>query len=460
MQCCSSMKYLRRLGSGIVGLMAIVVPGTGAALAQTTWHFVCAAGESKSGRAALSTTTIYDEARPGSDVVPAYGFDLGTAPENVAAGSCSSHKPFFFSVAAHDGNYRVTLVLGGPVASVNTVKAESRRLFVDQMAVPAGRSRRIVFNVNVRSPEIVGEGRLANEASPAVQVRLKPREIGVLDWDHKLSLEFNGDHPSVRSIAIEAVANVPTLYIAGDSTVVDQTKEPWAAWGQMMPVFFGPRLSIADEAESGETIRSFVSERRLAKIMSTIKPGDYLMVQFGHNDQKPGKGYVPAETDFKTYLLQYIREARAHGATPILVTPMNRRDFDASGKIMQTLGEYPQAMRDVARQENVALIDLNALSKTLFDAMGVQGTLHAFVHYPANTFPDQPEALADNTHFNAYGANELARTIVQSMRDQKLPLARYLRRSIPHFDPTHPDPFSTWTLPASPTYSEEKPYER
>ena len=168
--------------------------------------------------------------------------------------------------------------------------------------------------------------------------------------------------------------------------------------------------------------------------MSTIKPGDYLMMQFGHNDQKPGKGYVPAATDFKTYLLQYIREARGHGATPILVTPMNRRNFDANGKIVQTLGEYPQAMRDVAQQENVSLIDLNALSKSLFEAMGPDGTLHAFVHYPANTFPDQPEALKDNTHFNAYGAYELGASIVQCSAIRSYPwrsiCARRSRTSI------------------------------
>ncbi|MGA7159317.1 MAG: rhamnogalacturonan acetylesterase [Acidobacteriaceae bacterium] len=409
---------------------------------------------------ALTDKTIYGGATPMADAIPAFGFDLNTRPQRITAASCNSSAPFFFSMAAPDGNYRVTLVLGGPGASVNTVKAESRRVLIDQMTVPAGDSRRITFVVNVRTPQIVRADGMAETDGAPVEVRLKPREIGALDWDHKLTLEFNGKNPSVRSITIQAVHNVPTLYIAGDSTVVDQTKEPWAAWGQLLPLFFGPKISIADEAESGETIRSFEDEHRLAKIMSTIRPGDYLMIQFGHNDQKPGRGYVPAATDFKNYLRQYIDEARAHGATPILVTPMNRRDFDASGKIVQTLGDYPEAMREVAGEEHVALIDLNALSKTLFEAMGVEGTLHAFVHYPANTFPDQPEALADNTHFTAYGAYELARAIVQSIENQKLPLPKYLRRPVGHFDPARPDPFSEWTLPSSPSFSADTPYER
>ena len=440
-------------------LCAAICSLSTAGRAQTAWHFACPATKHTSGTIVLSGASLYRQPAPSHTGEPSYGFDLNTSPASFDAGSCSSAKPFFFSIGARDGNYRVTLVLGGPASSIETVRAESRRLFVDQLPVKARGSRRVVFNVNVRTPDIISTGGAATDGT-SVQVHLKPREIGALDWDHKLTLEFNGDNPSVRSISIEPVDDIPTLYIAGDSTVVDQTMEPWAAWGQMLPSFFGPKIAIANEAESGETIRSFVSEHRLQKIMSTMRAGDYLMIQFGHNDQKPGKEYVPAATDFTTYLLQYIAETRAHQSTPILVTPMNRRNFDVDGKIVQTLGEYPEAMRQVAKQKRLALIDLNAFSKTLFEALGPEGTLHAFVHYPANTFPDQPVALADNTHFTSYGAYELARVIVQSMKDQNLPLARYLRPGIAHFDPAHPDPFSKWTLPPSPSYSTETPYER
>jgi lysophospholipase L1-like esterase len=443
-----------------IALLAVSLFGICAPVAaQTGWHFGCGLTKPNPKRIALSALSLYSAEGSGRATDPKYGFDLNTVPSNFASGSCSSTKPFFFSIAAGDGNYRVTLDLGGADSSVTTVRAESRRLLVDRLSIKAGGSHQVVFNVNVRSADILPSvDTLAD--NPIVRVQLKPREIGALDWDHKLTLEFNGDHPSVRSISIQPAEHVPTIYIAGDSTVVDQTMEPWAAWGQMLPAFFGPRISIANEAESGETIRSFVTEHRLAKIMSTIRAGDYLMIQFGHNDQKPGKGYVPAATDFTNYLLQYIADARSHGATPILVTPVNRRNFDADGKIVQTLGDYPEAMREVAEQQKVSLIDLNALSKTLFEAMGEEGTLHAFVHYKANTFPDQPTELADNTHFNSYGAYELARVIVQSIRDQKLLLARYLRLPIAPFDPAQPDPFSNWTLPPSPTYSMDTPYAR
>jgi lysophospholipase L1-like esterase len=427
-----------------------------AAAAQGPWKFQCAPSVHP-GERSLTAATTYT--KPTTTDPDGYGFDLSTAPTAFGKDFCGADRPFFFSVAVPDGNYEVTLILGGKLASVATVRAESRRLFVDQLHIPANGSKQVVFNVNVRTATIYPAPDEPTPTTGFSEVRLKPREIGALDWDEKLTLEFNGDHPAVRSIFIRPIT-VPTVYLAGDSTVVDQDKEPWAAWGQMLPAFFDSGVSIANEAESGETIKSFVGEHRYAKIMSTIKPGDYLFIQFAHNDQKPGSGYVPAMTDYKTYLLRYISDARSHGATPVLVTSMNRRNFDAAGKIVQTLGDYPQAMREVAADQKVALIDLNALSKTLFEALGPEGTLHAFVHYPANTFPDQPEELKDETHFNSYGAYELTRAIVQNIRDQHLPLEKFLRPNIPAFDPAHPEPFANWKLPPSPSVSAATPYGR
>lgn len=450
---CFANTPLRTLALLLALLLALAAPAV--CDGQTSWRFQCAS--TPRGGDILSAGTLYTKPTPPE--TSAFGFDLSTLPTRFAKDSCTGDKPFFFSVALPDGNYEVTLTLGGKAASTTTVRAEARRLFVDQLHLAAGASKQIVFNVNVRTKTIYPAPDEPTPTTGLPEVRLKPREIDALDWDEKLTLEFNGDHPSVRSISIRP-ATVPTIYLAGDSTVVDQDKEPWAAWGQMLPVFFDSSVAIANNAESGETIKSFVGERRYAKIMSTIKPGDFLMIQFAHNDQKPGAGYVPAATDYKKYLLQYIADARSHGATPILVTSMNRRNFDAGGKIVQTLGDYPQAMREVAADQKVALIDLNALSKTLFEALGPEGTLHAFVHYPANTFPDQPTELKDETHFNSYGAYELARAIVQSIREQHLPLEQFLRPNIPLFDPAHPEPFTAWKLPPCPFVSTTTPYGR
>lgn len=311
-------------------------------------------------------------------------------------------------------------------------------MMLEKVVVKANASVSRVFDANVRVPEIAGNA--------THRVKLKPREVGNLDWDSKLTLEFNGDNPSFRSLTIEPI-HEPTIYLAGDSTVVDQDVEPWAAWGQMLPRFFRPGVVIANHAESGETIRSFEGEQRLAKIMSLIKPGDYLFIQFGHNDQKPNAVSVD---DYKKLLAEYIAQARAKGATPVLVTSMNRRTFDADGKITNSLAGYPDAVREVAAVQHVALIDLNGMSKVLFEAMGPEGTLKAFMHYPANAFPNQTEPISDDTHFNSYGAFELARCVVQGIREAKLAIRKFLTKDISGFNPSMPDPPADFNLPATP----------
>ena len=128
---------------------------------------------------------------------------------------------------------------------------------------------------------------------------------------------------------------------------------------------------------------------------------------------------------------------------------LNRRRFDATGKIVNTLGDYPEAVRQDAIEEKVPLLDLNAMSKILFDTLGPDGTLKAFVHYPAGTFPGQVAALRDDTHFNAYGAYELAKCVVEGIRANIPALAPLLRHDTPRFAPAQPDPVSTWSLPPS-----------
>jgi lysophospholipase L1-like esterase len=377
------------------------------------------------------------------------GFDLLPSPA-VEGRACTSDKPFFFSVPIPEGSYRVTVVLGGPQASVTTVRAEGRRLMLEKIPTKPNESVTKTFDTNVRYPEISGQP----AGGPNSLVRLKPRELGILNWDHKLTFEFNGDHPSVRSIDIEPIPDEPVIYLAGDSTVVDQYYEPWAAWGQMLPRFFLPGIVVANHAESGETTKSFVGEHRLAKIMTTMKPGDYLFIQFAHNDMKPGA--VPID-EYKKLLIDYIAQTRAKGATPVLVTPMNRRTFDDAGKITNSFGPYPDAVREVAAQQKTALIDLNAMSKTLFETMGPEGTLKAFMHYPAGSFPGQTAAISDDTHFNSYGAYELARCIVHGIREANLPLTKFLDPTIPDFNPAHPDSQPDFHLPFTPILLKSDP---
>ena len=396
-------------------------------LAAQAQHFVC--GKAQSGDLQLTATSAYSATQP--------GFDLGTLPE-VAGDACSSDKPFFFSVALPEGSYRVTVVLGGSKPSTTTVRAEARRLMLEKVATKANTSLARSFDVNVRVPEIAGEA--------SHKVRLKAREVGNFDWDNKLTLEFNGDHPSFRTIEIQPIKET-TIYLAGDSTVVDQDVEPWAAWGQMLPRFFVPGVVVANHGESGETIRSFNGEQRMAKIMSQIQPGDYLFIQFGHNDQKPK---AVSLDDYKTLLADAIAATRAKGAVPVLVTSMNRRTFDADKRITNSLSPYTEAVREVAAAQHTDLIDLNAMSKSLFEAMGPEASKKAFMHYPANAYPNQTEAINDDTHFNSYGAYELARCVVHGIRASKLPLQKFLSEDIKDFNPSNPDPQATFSLPATP----------
>jgi len=415
-------------------LLALALTTPAFAQSSPLMNYAC--GPANRMFATLSSTSVYTATHA--------GFDLNTLPAFTAK-ACTSDKPFFFSASVAEGSYRVTVVLGGDQPATTTVWSEARRLSLEKITTAPNASSPQTFDVNVRVPEIAGD--------EAHHVKLKPREVGNLDWDSKLTLEFNGDHPSVRSISIEPITHEPTIYLAGDSTVVDQDVEPWAAWGQMLPRFFRSGVVVANHAESGETIKSFVSEQRFAKIFSLIQPGDYLFMQFNHNDQKISpRTHEPVVTldEYKQLLTEYIAKARAAGATPVLVTSMNRRTFDSTGHITNSLGDYPATMREVAAQQHAALIDLNAMSKTLFETMGPEGTLKAFMHFPANAYPNQTEAISDDTHFNKYGAYELARCIVHGIRAANLPIEKFLIKDIPDFDPSHPDSEPAFHLPATP----------
>lgn len=357
-------------------------------------------------------------------------------------------EPFYFEVDLPEGNYRVSITFGDEeMQTSTTVKAESRRLMLEKVVTQAGEFVTKSFSVNVRTPRI----------GKTDSIRRKPREMTYLNWDHKLSLEFNGDRPVINALEIAKLKEPVVVFLAGNSTVTDQEKEPWAAWGQMIPAFFDEGVVVANYAESGESLRSFRGRNRLVKILSLLKEGDYLFIEFAHNDQKPGGSHVEPFTTYQDELKYFITEARKKGGKPVLVTSMHRRKFDENAKIVNTLEEYPEAMRQTAEEENVPLIDLNAMSKVFYESMGVEESKIAFVHYPANTYPGQNEPLEDNTHFNNYGAYQLAKCIVEGIKENVPGLAKHLKENIPSYDPAHPDNPETFDLPASPTISNVKP---
>ncbi len=342
----------------------------------------------------------------------------------------TSNKPFNFSVAIPDGNYRVTVILGNKKKAGQTVvRAESRRHYVDMVTTKKGEFKTVSFIVNKHSPIIKGD----------VRVKLKPREVDYKNWDDSLNLSFCGLNPAIQRIKIEPIMDVTTVFLCGNSTVVDQENEPWASWGQMITRWFEPQVAIANFAESGLSCTSFLAQLRLDKILSQLKKNDYVIVEFGHNDEKEKKAGDGAWYSYSRNLKIFIDRVKEVGGNIIFCTPTARRSFDNNGRIINTHGDYPTAMKAVAMRENVPVIDLTQMSTTFYETLGVEGSKKSLVHYPANTFANQDKPLADNTHFNPYGAWEVAKMVVMGLKQIHSPLADYLRPEWQDFNPARPD---------------------
>ena len=347
---------------------------------------------------------------------------LVSCPGNVESG-------YTRSFSASEGNYDVTVTLGAPDAeATTTVLAEQRRLMLECIHTRAGESVKRTFTVNVRRPGTI---------------KLKSREANYLNWDDQLTIQFLGT-PAVQSIEIGHVESAVTVFLAGDSTVTDQPGEPYNSWGQMLPRFFKQGVAVANFAESGESLKSFKGSHRTDEVLSHIRKGDWLFIQFGHNDMKQKGEGVGALTTYKADLESFALEAKNRGAHPVLITSMNRRNFDDNGNIFSTLGDYPEAVRRVAREQDLPLIDLNAMSKPLYEAWGKDKSPLAF-------------APKDNTHHSDYGSYELARCVVEGIRENKLELAKYLADDVGTFDPSHPDAMEGFRIPPSPSGATTRP---
>jgi len=378
-----------------------------------------------------------------------YGFDFGTIPFTIdrgakkalTSGFITGDKPFFFSVRLPEGNYSIKILSGDlKESTLTTVRVESRRLLFEKIKTDPGKFQTLTATVNTRVPQIVN----SND-----QVDRKPREEFKLDWDNKLTFEFTDKRPCINALEIKPAYDALTIFLAGNSTVVDQDDDPWASWGQMLPRFLKKEIAVSNQAESGLSLGSFLSSNRLKKVMSMMKPGDYLFIEFGHNDQKE-KG--PDDGAFKSYterMKLFVTEFRNKGGIPVIVSPANRRSFDESGKITNSLGDYPEAARKVAEEMQVPFIDLNGMTKTLYETLGPEKSKKLFVIYPANSFPWEPKELNDNTHFNSYGAYQLAKCIIEGIRKNRLGIEKYFMKGLPSYDHGKPDPFEEFSLPVS-----------
>jgi lysophospholipase L1-like esterase len=232
------------------------------------------------------------------------------------------------------------------------------------------------------------------------------------------------------SVAAVAQSSPITIFLAGDSTMAPKLpeKRPETGWGEMLGQHFkAGKVLIDNRAMNGRSTKTFISEGRWQKIMDDLKKGDYVFIQFGHNDQSKDKGerYTPPE-DYKKNLIRFVEEIRAKGGNPVLFTPVMRRRFDKDGKFYDTHGEYPGIVRTVAHEYNVPLIDMHRLSEAVIVKYGVEGSKKLFLQLKPGENANYPNGVEDNTHFSPVGAEEMAKAIVAQIKDSKIKLAKYL----------------------------------
>jgi lysophospholipase L1-like esterase len=203
---------------------------------------------------------------------------------------------------------------------------------------------------------------------------------------------------------------------------------PKAGWGQMISQFFSSDILFKNHAIGGRSAKSFINEGRLDTILREIKPNDYLLIQFGHNDaNKSRPDRYSSVPEYKIYLKKYVNGARQHGAIPILITPMGKRDFNKdTGKFNVSFPEYVQGMKEVAEELKVAMVDLSSLSVAYYNKIGIEGTRTVFLHTEPGIYAAYPNGSQDNTHFQEYGAIQIAYLLSSSIKELDIPLSSFV----------------------------------
>lgn len=219
-----------------------------------------------------------------------------------------------------------------------------------------------------------------------------------------------------------------TVYLVGDSTMSEKevTAYPETGWGMPFGNFFTPPVVIQNHAANGRSTRSFIREGRWGSILQTLNRGDYVFIQFGHNDEVQTKERSTTPEEFQKYLRQYISETRQMGATPVLLTPITRRQFDDQGNVKETHEEYSQLMREVAEAEEVLLIDMDRKSQALLNELGPEESTLLYLHLKPGQNPNYPNGVEDNTHFSETGARMMAELVLEGICELELELAEFI----------------------------------
>lgn len=223
-----------------------------------------------------------------------------------------------------------------------------------------------------------------------------------------------------------------TIYLVGDSTMSDKPDpeiNPERGWGQMLPMFFNEQTHIHNFAVNGRSTKSFIDEGKWDAVLEQLQPGDYVFIQFGHNDQKSAdpRRFTNPYTAYRRNLIRYVRDSRNKGAVPVLFTSIVRRKFNETGTLEDTHGVYPFVVRDVARELNVPFVDLQLKSEDLVIALGPEASKKLYLWVEPGVYEKLPEGKQDDTHFQEKGATEMARLAVEGLIENQLPLTQFLK---------------------------------
>jgi lysophospholipase L1-like esterase len=222
------------------------------------------------------------------------------------------------------------------------------------------------------------------------------------------------------------------VWLIGDSTM--STKEvkayPETGWGMPFANFFDSSVIVDNRAKNGRSTQSFIDEGLWKPVVDNLSEGDYVFIQFGHNDEVPTKKTYTTADQFKTNLIRYVDETRIRKAIPILITPVARRKFDSSGRVVGTHGVYSEIVRSVATQLSVPLIDLDKKSQALLEQLGPENSKFLFNHLQAGEHPNYPYGKIDDTHFNELGARKMAEIVLQEIRNLKLALTDHIYKPV------------------------------
>ncbi|WP_205687504.1 PxKF domain-containing protein [Cellulomonas endophytica] len=380
----------------------------------------------------LAGVGVPDVALPASGVLT---FDLG--PGALAPGATRLDATTAYSAATRYGFVDPAQVSGGDRATADPLRSDfvtvgDTELVVDlpdgdyTVSVVAGDATA----ASETALTVEGMAKVQTTARPAGQFLEMSFDVALVDG--QLNVEVAGGAPRLNALVVTRQAPrtagaTPTVWVTGDSTVQSYTKDfqPQAGWGQMIGRYLSDDVVVDNRAIGGRSSKNFITQGRLDEVLRSVRPGDYLFVQFGHNDNSYGvDDRYAAPADYRNYLRTYVEGARQRGATPVVVTPVSRRAFDATtGKAVVSFPEYVQGAAALAAEEGVPLVDLSASSRAYLDEIGPEAARSVFLHVPAGVYPNRPTGTADDTHFQDYGAIQMARLVAADVARLDVPLA-------------------------------------